>query len=217
MRRDVRVLAGLIAMLGALSLSDAQRLKQPQPNQPEPGKRSPLQRKAAPDLNENPMLLAAAKMPPAPPQELLRLVPERLGGFKRKNVTAEAHQIGPALYSEVRAVLEGSAGRSAQLVMIDCGGLPPQVGPVLEPMPAGQRKDLGGFVREGFQVDGFPAVLEDGTPKSTRRIQVVVSNRLRVTLESAVATREDLVAAVRAINLRAAAELTTPKPAAAEK
>jgi hypothetical protein len=117
------------------------------------------------------------------------------------------------MYSDVRIELSGPGRVTAAVRLIDSAGLSPQVGPLIEPMAPGQRQETGGFVREGLDIQGFPATCEDGGPQGVRRLQVRLSTRLRLTLQSA-ASRDALVAAVNAIDLKALTRLAPDQAAA---
>ncbi len=210
-----RIGAALLAVVCGVSFSAAQRLKPNPPGQPASDAKAPArQPRPAPDLANDPVLVEAAKTAPAPPDSLVRLVPEKVGAFARKDIHGQLQQMGPALFTEVRGQFEGPSGNKIDLLMVDSAGLASHTRGGLAPIAPGKRVVDHDFVREGFKIDGFPAILEDGGPQGARRIQVQVSPRLRITVDSPKATRDDLVAAVRAIDLRAAAALTTTKAAA---
>lgn len=208
MHAELKVVAALLAVLAtSVSATPAQRLRPPGPkdgsgNEQSAGRQ--LERPVTPDLNKNPMLLEAAKTPPAPADSLARLIPEKLGAFSRKKVDAQVKQIGPALYSEVRAQLQGKGAQQGSLLLVDTGGLPPEAAPpVLDVVVQGGREEKGGLVREAFEAGGYPGVCEDPGPKMTRRVQVEVSKRVRLTLESSQASCADLITSAKAIDLKA--------------
>ena len=211
MHADLKTIAALIAVLAAaVSMTPAQRFQPPSAEDKKPHEEGPrrLGRPAPLDLNQNATLIEAAKTTPAPAEALARLIPEKMGAFSRTKLDAQVKQIGPALYSEVRAQLEGKGAQQMSLLLVDTGGLRAQAAPpVLDLLPAGGREQKGALVRKAFDVGGYPGVSEDLGPQMARRIQVRVSERVRLTLETSQASCADMIAAARAMNLKAVAAL----------
>lgn len=200
----------VVAALSAVMLlvaAPAARAERPTGSPPEEGAKP--KRLAAPKRRPAAAAQAmrdAARVSPIVPESLARALPRALGNFARTSIEANAEQVMQALWTKADAHYTDTRGRSMHVLLADTAGLAPETATVVAPLAKGQRAEADGIVREGHEVLGFAAVSEDGGPKGTSRVQVVVAPRLRLTLTADAVPASELLTLAEGVDLKTLAQ-----------
>lgn len=155
------------------------------------------------ELDKSPVLIEAAKVRPVAPEILGRAIPATLGSYARGNVKTKINQVGPAMTAEATTVLTGPKGRTISVRITDSAGMPEGATGRPTQLEPGEKTGAGSTGREGFDLDGYRAVIESAGDIS--RLNVWITPRIHLALEGEKVGRDGLVAAAKAIDLKALA------------
>jgi len=199
----LRALCACLAFAPAFADRTPTHKQQEQPEEPKAAQLTPDARAAA-------LLARAAQDTPVPRQELEKLAPERLLGFKRSSLESKLNQFGQAECVEVDAIFEGPATQMLHLKLADIGGLDMimQV-----PMPAeGTSLEERGGTYAGVRVRGYAGSLQEAVGDGPSTLTLYASNRIRLQLVGYSLPGRKLLEAAEGIDLAKLAALVPDPP-----